>query len=193
MEENNYNKDVNSNTDYTKTYDTYDPDRMHSRVFNTRDEAEEAYNDLRGRGYSDDDVTLMMSDDTRNKYFKDTDRDTDLGDKAMENAGKGSIIGGGIGAVVGAVAAIGTNVLLPGLGLVVAGPIAAGLAGAGAGALTGGLIGALTGAGVPKDEAEVYEQRIKDGGIYMGFKPKNEDDYKYYNDRWSNRNVNENL
>ena len=55
------------------------------------------------------------------------------------------------------------------VGLVIAGPLAAGLAGAGAGAATGGLVGALTGTGVPEDEAKIYENEIKDGGIYMGY------------------------
>ena len=126
----------------------------------------------------------MMSDDTRNRHFSNTDADSALGDKVAENAGKGSLIGGGIGALVGALAAIGTNVLLPGLGLIVAGPLAAGLAGAGTGAAAGGLIGALTGAGVPEDEAVRYENDIKDGGIYMGFKPRNEEDARYTYDRW---------
>lgn len=162
----------------------YDRDRVYSRVFDDRESAEQAYDELTARGYTNEDVDVMMSDETRDRYFKDDVTDSALGDKAMENAGKGSIIGGGIGALIGAVAAIGTNVLLPGLGLVVAGPLAAGLAGAGAGALTGGIIGALTGAGVPKDKAEEYERRIKDGGIYMGFKPKNEKDYRYYDERW---------
>ena len=37
----------------------------------------------------------------------------------------------------GIIAAIGTTLVIPGLGLVIAGPIAAGLAGAGAGSITG--------------------------------------------------------
>ena len=155
-----------------------------SRVFRTREDADREFDHLRERGYNDDDINVMMSDDTRNRYFTDSDVDTDLGDKVAENAGKGSLIGGGIGAVVGAIAAIGTNVLLPGLGLIVAGPLAAGLAGAGTGAAAGGLIGALTGAGVPEDEARRYETDIKDGGIYMGYKPRNEEDARYSYDRW---------
>lgn len=155
-----------------------------SRVFKTREEADKAFEELRERGYSDADINVMMSDETRDRYFANKDHDTALGDKVAENAGKGSLIGGGIGALVGALAAIGTNVLLPGLGLVVAGPLAAGLAGAGAGAATGGLIGALTGAGVPEDEARIYENDIKDGGIYMGFKPRNEDDARHTYDKW---------
>lgn len=159
-----------------------------SRVFRTREDADTAFSELRDRGYTDSDINVMMSDDTRDRYFTDVDRDTELGDKVAENAGTGSLIGGGIGAVVGAIAAIGSNVLLPGLGLIVAGPLAAGLAGAGAGAATGGLIGALTGAGVPEDEARRYETDIKDGGIYMGYKPRNEEDARYSYDRWYGNN-----
>ncbi len=73
---------------------------------------------------------------------------------------------------------------MPGLGLIIAGPLAAGLAGAGAGAATGGLIGALTGMGVPEEEATRYRDDIKDGGIYMGFKPRHEEDARDTYDRW---------
>lgn len=155
-----------------------------SRVFRDRESADRAYNELAERGYTKDDVNVLMSDETRDRYFTNSNVDTDLGDKVAENAGKGSLIGGGIGATVGALAAIGSNILLPGLGLVVAGPLAAGLAGAGAGAATGGLIGALTGAGVPEDEANRYSNDIKEGGIYMGYKPRNEEDARYTYDRW---------
>ena len=58
--------------------------------------------------------------------------------------------------------------MVPGLGLVVAGPIAAALAGAGAGGATGGIIGALVGAGIPKDRAAEYDRGIQQGGIVIG-------------------------
>ncbi|QOR74242.1 hypothetical protein IMZ16_02030 [Cruoricaptor ignavus] len=155
-----------------------------SRVFNTREEADAAYDRLRQKGYTEDEVNVMMSDATRDKYYTNSDIDSQLGDKVAENAGKGSLIGGSIGALVGAIAAIGTNVLLPGVGLIVAGPLAAGLAGAGTGAAAGGLIGALTGMGVPEEEAQRYESDIKDGGIYLGYRPKNADDARETYDEW---------
>ena len=171
-----------------ENYTNYKPEYRNnyvSKVFRTREEADRAYNELSERGYAQDDLNVMMSDDTRDRYFKHNDaHDTALGDNVAENAGKGSLIGGGVGAVVGAIAAIGSNVLLPGLGLIIAGPLAAGLAGAGAGAAAGGLVGALTGMGVPDEEATRYRDDIKDGGIYMGFKPKHEEDARYTYDRW---------
>ncbi len=72
-------------------------------LFRDRDSAERFYGSLSSRGYGRDDINLLMSEDTRNKYFagdKDS-ADTDLGDKAWEDAGKGAAIGAGIGAGVG--------------------------------------------------------------------------------------------
>ncbi|NBB18332.1 hypothetical protein GVN20_03095 [Runella sp. CRIBMP] len=165
---------------------TSEKNRHLTGMFRDRESAEKAYNSLTERGYTKDDVNLVMSDETRKKYFdKDDDVNTELGDKAMEKAGVGSAIGGTLGAIVGAIAAIGTTLALPGLGLVIAGPVAAALAGAGAGGLTGGLVGALVGSGIPEDRAHEYEKGIKDGGIFMGVKPKNEEDARYLNESWN--------
>jgi uncharacterized membrane protein len=59
-------------------------------------------------------------------------------------------------------------VAIPGLGLVVSGPIAAALAGAGAGAATGGLVGAMIGLGIPEDRAREYERGVQNGGVVVG-------------------------
>lgn len=160
--------------------------RMLTGMFRDRESAERAYNSLHSRGYSQDDVNLMMSDETRKRHFENSDQDTDLGNKALEGAGTGSAIGGTTGAILGAIAAIGTSVAIPGLGLVVAGPIAAGLAGAGAGGLTGGIVGALIGSGIPEDRAKHYESGIKEGGIVMGVKPRNDEDAQYLESEWRN-------
>jgi hypothetical protein len=160
--------------------------KMLTGMFNDRDSAESAYSSLENRGYTKDDVNILMSDETRKKHFSKDGPKTDLGSKAMEGAGKGSAIGGTLGAIVGAVAAIGTSVLIPGLGLIVAGPLAVGLAGAGAGGITGGLVGALIGSGIPEDRAKKYEQGIKDGRIVMGVHPRNDEDAAYFEKEWQN-------
>ena len=147
--------------------------RMVTGLFRDRESAERAYGSLSERGYGKDDVNLLMSDDTRKKYFSDDD-DTEFGTKAWEGAGKGAAIGGGVGTTLGAIAAIGTTLALPGLGLLIAGPIAAALAGGGAGALTGGSIRALVGHGIPEEHAKHYEQGIREGGIVMGVQPRSD-------------------
>jgi hypothetical protein len=160
--------------------------RMLTGLFRDRESAEGAYRSLSSRGYGKDDVNLLMSDDTRKKYFTDKDTKTELGTKAWEDAGKGAAIGGGVGATLAAIAAIGTTLALPGLGLLIAGPLAAALAGGGAGALTGGLIGALVGHGIPEEHAKHYEKGIREGGIVMGVNPRNTEDADYFENEWRN-------
>lgn len=163
--------------------------RMLTGLFNDRESTDKAYTSLKNRGYSDEDINLMMSDKTRDTWFADNDeKDTELGSKALEGAGAGSAIGGTIGAIIGGIAAIGTSVVLPGLGLVVAGPIVAALTGAGAGGLTGGLVGALIGSGIPEDRAVVYEEGIKNGGAVVGVNPRNDEDAAHFENEWKNYN-----
>ena len=96
-------------------------DRMVTSLFPDRSSAERAYSDVSARGYGQDDVNLVMSDDTRKRHFlNDGAPQTELGSKAAEGAGVGAGIGGAIGATLAAVAAIGTAVVIPGLGLIVA-------------------------------------------------------------------------
>jgi uncharacterized protein YjbJ (UPF0337 family) len=140
-------------------------------LYATPEAATRAYADLTTKhGYRSDDINVLMSDETRKRHFGDVKVGTELsgGTKAAEGFGKGSAIGGGVGAALATLFAVGSSVVVPGLGLVVAGPIAAALLGAGAGGATGGLIGALVGAGIPEDRAKVYERGINEGGILIG-------------------------
>lgn len=157
---------------------------MLTGMFRDRESTENAYKTLHERGYTKDDINLIMSDETRKKHFSGDVKETELGSKAAEGAGTGSAIGGTVGAIVGVIAAIGTSVAIPGLGIVLAGPIAAGLAGAGAGGITGGVIGALVGSGIPEERAKLYESGIQSGNIVMGVNPRNSEDAKYFEDNW---------
>src|SRR5690349_16954556 len=162
-----------------------DQDMMVTGLFPDRASAERAYQSAASRGYGKDDVNLLMSDETRKRHFAASDAQTDLGNKAAEGAGVGGAIGGAIGAALGAIAAVGTSIAIPGLGLVIAGPLAAGLAGAGAGALTGGVVGALIGWGIPEAHAKRYEAGIKSGGIVMGVRPRSDEDAEYLESEWA--------
>ena len=158
-------------------------------AFKTRENADRAYDFLISRGYSSDEITVIMSDETKKTHFVDSDHDSDLGNKSLEKAGVGSAIGGTAGAIIGAIAAIGTVVALPGVGLVVAGPLLAALTGAGAGGLTGGIIGALVGSGIPKEHAEHYENSVNEGGIIIGVTPKSISDRNAITSEWRSYQV----
>src|SRR5262245_54266653 len=118
--------------------------------------AEAAVDAILKRGYTRDDISVMMSDATRNKQFALETRT-----HAADGAGIGGAIGGAVGAALAALVAVGTTLIVPGLNLVVAGPIAAALVGAGAGGATGGLIGGLIGSGIPEHRAKVYDTGLR--------------------------------
>ena len=159
------------------TTNTADNQFMVTGLFKDKTSAECAYNALSERGYDKDGADVMMSDETRDRYYSGANaEDTELGSKALEGSGAGAAIGGTLGAIIAGIAAIGTSVLLPGIGLVVAGPLAAALVGAGAGGLAGGLVGALIGAGIPEEHAAEYEAGIKSGGIFIRATPRTAED-----------------
>src|SRR5437660_552296 len=97
-------------------------------LMKTRIDAENAVASLMNAGFDRNDISVVMSDATKTKHFA-----VETGTKAAAGAGIGGAIGGTVGAALAAIAAIGTSLILPGLGLIVAGPLAAALAGAGAG------------------------------------------------------------
>lgn len=158
---------------------------MVTGLFPDRASAEQAFQSVSERGYSKDDVNLVMSDEARRQHFSnDATGMTELGTKAAQGAGIGGAIGGSLGAIVAAIAAVGTSIAIPGAGLVIAGPLAAALAGAGAGGATGGLIGALIGYGIPEERVKHYEEGIKQGGILMGVTPKSDDDAMHFENKF---------
>ncbi|WP_158597953.1 YsnF/AvaK domain-containing protein [Noviherbaspirillum saxi] len=162
---------------------------MLTGLFYDRESAERAYQGLSDRGYTKDDINVVMSDDTRKQHFADGDTaTTELGSKAAEGAGIGGAVGGTLGAVLAAMTAAGTSIALPGLGLVIAGPLAAAAAGAGAGAATGGLLGALVGWGIPEERVKHYESGLQEGGILMGVTPRSDEDAAHLEKHWRNSN-----
>ena len=151
-------------------------------MFRDRDAAERAYTCLATRGYGKDDVSLLMSDEARNRHFPKTAVTTELGSKAAEGAGIGAAAGGGLGALLLGLAAAGFAI--PGLPIIAMGPLAAALSGAGAGGAVGALVGALVGSGIPEERAKLYEQGIKEGGIVMGVTPRSDEDAEYFDREW---------
>jgi len=162
---------------------------MMTGLFNDRTSAERAYQSLSNRGYTKDDINVLMSEDTRKQHFsKDGQATTELGNKAAEGAGIGGAVGGTLGAAIAAITATGTSLALPGLGLVIAGPLAAAAAGAGVGAATGGLLGALVGWGIPEERVKRYESGLKSGGILFGVRPRSAEDAAYLEQEWRSYN-----
>jgi hypothetical protein len=150
--------------------------KYRSGLFNDQETAESAYQDALTRGYSEDEINVIMSEDTRKRYRGSAVAKTETGDKSMEGLAVGGAVGGTVVGIIAAVVSLTTTIVIPGLGLVIAGPLAAGLVGAGAGSITGGILGALIGAGIPEEHAKIYQDGIKKGGTLIVVPSRNSKD-----------------
>ena len=160
--------------------------KMVTGLFRDSKSVERAYRFVAKRGYDIGDINVVMSDDTRKRYFSgdhQTQTKTELGSKAAEGGELGGPTGGRISMLIPVLVA-GAVLALPGLGLVLAGPIAAALAGAGATGLAVGLIGALSDWGIPEERVQQYEAGIRRGGILMGVKARSDQDARYFKKQW---------
>jgi uncharacterized membrane protein len=147
-------------------------DEMIISIFSDRTDAESAIEELKSLHYNAQDISIVTRDREDAQAVRDN-TGSSIGDGLTSGAATGGVIGGLAGLLIGVGA-----ITIPGLGaLLVAGPLAAALGltgaaastvtGAVAGAVTGGLVGALVGIGVPQEDATVYEDRVKTGGILL--------------------------
>lgn len=165
----------------------FNPVEQHQPItslFKGIDEADRGYRALLDLGYSENEISILMSEETRRTGYP-VSVSPDPVVRASESAGIGGAVGGAVGALVGAVIAVGTVVALPGVGLVIAGPIAAGLVGAGAGTLAGGVIGALFGSAIPQEAVAKLDEGLRGGGVLVSVRPRSDDDARRIKNEWA--------
>src|SRR5919206_1900684 len=130
-------------------------------VFDERDDAEDAINDLKDAGFPGEEIGLVARDRDQASAMAES-----TGTKAGEGAVTGAVAGGVLGGLGGFLVGVG-SLAIPVLGPVIAaGAFATALAGAAVGAGVGALAGALIGMGIPENEANWYEERVK-GGAWL--------------------------
>ncbi len=129
-----------------------------SGLFSSYQDFTDLVESMTRRGYKEEDISVLMTERTRNQYIAPQENS-----KAPEGATMGSLSGGVLGAVLGGLTLVG-NIILPGTGLLVAGPLVGALTAGAIGAATGGLLGALVGAGIPEHEAKFFEEALKQEG-----------------------------
>jgi uncharacterized membrane protein len=160
-------------------------------VYSSREQVGRAVEQFQSAGFRDKDISVVLSGgqgaatveyaearepknvnekvkDLTSKETKDisSGKSTDVdakNTKAPQAAATGAGIGAALGGSLGLVAAL-SAIAIPGIGaLFIAGP----LLGAFAGAAAGGAVGVLVGVGIPEDEAKLYEDRLKKGGLLV--------------------------
>lgn len=139
-------------------------DNLVSAVFDNRMEAEQAVSQLRAAGVQDSSISVIA----QREGEKAVETDGSGGEVAKDVIGTAAL-GAGAGTLLGIAA-----LAIPGVGpLVAAGAIAstaipgAALTGAAIGAAAGGVAGLLKDHGVSEDDADYYQERIGQGGVFV--------------------------
>jgi len=128
--------------------------------FDSYPQAQRAIDELVRNGFRRDDINII----TNKERYQEVGREDAHG--AAVGATAGAVLGGAAGLVAA---------MIPGVGPVLAaGPLIAALVGAGAGAVAGGIIGALVDAGVPEEDARLYEEGVRRGGTLLMVRADNE-------------------
>ena len=134
-------------------------------IVSTRTDIESIVDRLRSAGFTAEDISLLMGDETAGGELA-----VEVHSKAPEGAAAGVATGAVLGGALGWLDGIG-SLTIPGLGwLVAAGPIMAALSAAAAVGGIGGIAGALIGLGIPELEAKQYEARVRQGHILISIR-----------------------
>jgi hypothetical protein len=164
-------------------------------LFDDYTAADEGYKFLLDSGYDRENISVVLSESAHNGVVSgktpsevriDAQHGPEPSAPGVEKSTKaleGLEIGSSLGALAGAIAVIGTSVLIPGLGIAL-GPLAAGLLGAGGGAAVGGLAGLLYGSGIPENELPYYQTGIQEGKVLIGVTPHSVDDAEKISAKW---------
>ncbi|MFW5976319.1 MAG: general stress protein [Bacillota bacterium] len=123
-------------------------------IFDDREEAENAVNEIREAGITEDKISIVAKED----QFQ---QEKGGGQEGGEDLTTGATTGGTLGGLAGLMAGAGA-LTIPGIGpILAAGPLAAGLSGVAA----GGLAGSLVDLGVDRERGQFYEDEVKRGSI----------------------------
>ena len=130
-------------------------------VFTTRAQAQQAVNELKTLGYTDDQIGLVAKHEDGSVGTTSGLQDDPTGTRWEEGTGIGAAAGAATGTGLGL--AVAAGLLTPVGPLIAGGALIALLASVGAGATVGTLVGGLVGLGVPEDDATYYEGEVHAG------------------------------
>lgn len=124
-----------------------------SGTFKSETELSTAIEWLDEKGISKEDMNILISDKN-----PDTDIKIKTLNKVPEITVKGLTTGTIVGGILGSLAFVGI-IIVPAVGIAVAGPIIGASTGIAIGAITGSLIGAIIGVAYPKYEAVFFDEK----------------------------------
>jgi hypothetical protein len=127
-------------------------------VFDAVEDARRAVHRLLDAGFSNAQITVVCSDETKERYFSEFEHQHPAGTYTPS----ATIAGSTIGALLGGLTVVASAIATGSLALWAAGPITAW-----AGGVAGGLVGAMMTRGVEKELANFYQQAVVEGQILV--------------------------
>ena len=127
-------------------------------VFSTVAATERVVSELLAAGFSKDEITVMCSDEAKERHFREFEHQQPAGAHTAAAAATGGVIGAALGGLTVLAAGAATG----GIGLLAAGGIAAW-----SGGIMGGLVGAMLTRGVEKEAANFYDQAVQQGKLLV--------------------------
>jgi hypothetical protein len=126
-------------------------------VFSNVKSAERAIRGLLDSSFTKDQITVLCSDEARERHFREFEHEHPAGSDAVQAASTGSLIGATLGGLTtaGLATAAGVSVLFAGPSFLIGGAVA------------GGLIGAMTTRGEERSIADYYDQAVTRGRILV--------------------------
>lgn len=149
-------------------HDTSKPYRV--GVFKTVEAADRAIQDLRAAGFDNDEIAVVCSSETKERYFSDVNTPKPPREYPMEAIG----VGGVAGAAIGGLALAALTVATGGLAAAAAGGAAI-MAGGAAG---GAFVGAMSVRGFEGELGAYYEQMVRSGWVLVAAEPKRDVPHK---------------
>ncbi|HMC10245.1 MAG TPA: hypothetical protein VKH44_03105 [Pirellulaceae bacterium] len=142
-------------------------------VFSTVTATEEAVSRLLAAGFTPPQITVICSDETKERHFREFEHQ----EQAGSNTPAAVATGGAIGATLGGLATGAVGLAMGGVPLVVAGGI-----GLMAGAVWGGFIGAMLTRGIEKEAADFYDQAVQEGKLLVAVEESHADHHPHLAD-----------
>jgi hypothetical protein len=127
-------------------------------IFSEISHADRAVDRLLAAGFTPQQITVICSDETRQRHFQQFEHQRPAGEHTPAAAATGSALGILVGSATAIVATLATG----GTALLITGAL-----GAWAGGVVGGLIGAMTTRGVEHELADYYDQAVTEGKILV--------------------------
>ena len=137
-----------------------------SGVFFTKKDADNAYHNLIRMGHTEDDISVLMSDETLSKNQVYTDEPAD--ESALSRAAN---------AFTGFIISITSMISLPGIGIAISNTLQKKMP-ADVVSHETGKQDVMRGSGIPEQHFDSYDSGMREGGIIISVDPRNNDERK---------------